>query len=117
MSEYQYYEFLAIDRLLDAREQQELRAVSTRARITPVRFVNTYEWGDLRGDPRALMASYFDAFLYLADWGTRQLMFRLPSSLLDLEVVSRYCATDTACAWSARDSVIVALTSEKDDVY
>jgi hypothetical protein len=117
VSEYQYYEFLAIDRPLDAREQQELRAVSTRARITPTHFVNTYEWGDLRGDPRALMASYFDAFLYLANWGTRQLMFRWPSSLLDLEVVGRYCTTDTACAWSAGDSVIVSLTSEKEDDY
>jgi hypothetical protein len=117
VSEYQYYEFLAIDRPLDAHAQQELRAVSSRARITPTRFVNTYEWGDLRGDPRALMASHFDAFLYLANWGTRQLMFRLPASVLELDVVSRYCATDTACAWAAGDSVIVSLTSEKEDDY
>jgi len=115
VSEYQYYEFLAIDRPLDARAQQELRAVSSRARITATQFVNTYEWGDLRGDPRALMASHFDAFLYLASWGSRQLMFRLPSSVLDVDVVSRYCATDTACAWAAGDSVIVSLTSEKQD--
>jgi hypothetical protein len=117
VSEYQYYEFLAIDRPLDARAQQELRAVSSRARITATRFVNTYQWGDLRGDPRALMASHFDAFLYLANWGTRQLMFRLPSSVLELDVVSRYCATDTACAWAADDSVIVSLTSEKEEDY
>lgn len=117
MSEYQYYEFLAIDRPLDAREQRELRALSTRARITPTHFVNTYEWGDLKGDPRALMASYFDAFLYLANWGTRQLMFRLPSSVLDLEVASRFCATNIASAWSAGDKVIVSLTSEKEDDY
>lgn len=115
MSEYQYYEFLAIDRPLDARALQELRAVSSRARITATQFVNTYEWGGLRGDPRALMASHFDAFLYLASWGTRQLMFRLPSSVLDVDVVSRYCATDTACAWAAGDSVIASLTSEKQD--
>lgn len=117
MSEYQYYEFLAIDRPLDAREQQQLRAVSTRARITATQFVNTYEWGDLRADPRALMASHFDAFLYLANWGTRQLMFRLPLPALELDVVSRYCATDTACAWAAGKSVIVSLTSEKEDEY
>jgi hypothetical protein len=117
VSEYQYYEFLAIDRPLDARAQQELRAVSSRARITPTQFVNTYEWGDLRADRQVLMASYFDAFLYLASWGTRQLMFRLPSSVLELDVVSRYCATDTACAWAAGDSVIVSLTSEKEDDY
>ncbi len=115
MSEYQYYEFLAIDRPLDARQQRELRALSTRARITSTRLVNTYHWGDFKGDPRLLMARYFDAFLYLANWGTRQLMLRLPTSLLDLEVASRYCASDSACAWSAGDQVIVELTSEKED--
>jgi len=39
MAEYQYYEFLAIDRPLDARQLAELRALSTRARISPSRFV------------------------------------------------------------------------------
>lgn len=117
MSEYQYYEFLAIDRPLDPRQQQDLRALSTRARITSTRFVNTYQWGNFKGDPRLLMSRYFDAFLYLANWGTRQLMFRLPTSLLDVEVASRYAATDSACAWSAGEQVIVELTSEKEDEY
>jgi hypothetical protein len=67
------------------------------------------------GRPAGADASYFDAFLYLANWGTRQLMFRLPSSVLELEVVTRYCATDTACAWTAGDSVIVSLTSEQEE--
>ena len=117
MSEYQYYEFLAIDRPLDARQQRELRALSTRARITATRLVNTYHWGDFKGDPRLLMSRYFDAFLYLANWGTRQLMFRLPTSLLDVGAASRYAATDSACAWSAGERVIVQLTSEKEDEY
>ena len=34
MSEYQYYEFLAVDRPLTAAEQAEIRQLSTRARIT-----------------------------------------------------------------------------------
>lgn len=117
MSEYQYYEFLAIDRPLDAPQQRELRALSTRARITSTRLVNTYHWGDFKGDPRLLMARYFDASLYLANWGTRRLMLRLPTSLLGVEVASRYAATDSACAWSAGDQVILELTSEKEDEY
>src|SRR5438105_10425595 len=68
---------------------RELRALSTRARITPTGFVNTYDWGDFKGDPRVLMERYFDAFLYLANWGTRLIMIRLPSSLLDLETAGR----------------------------
>jgi hypothetical protein len=43
MSEYQYYEFQAIDRPLSARERRELRACSTRATITSTRFTNHYE--------------------------------------------------------------------------
>jgi hypothetical protein len=35
MSEYQYYEFQAIDRPLTESEMEKLRSFSTRARITP----------------------------------------------------------------------------------
>jgi hypothetical protein len=59
MSEYQYYEFLAIDRPLTDREMADLRALSTRAHITPVSFTNEYHWGDFKGDPAALMRHYF----------------------------------------------------------
>lgn len=34
MSEYQYYELRALDHPLDDRELRELRAMSTRAKIT-----------------------------------------------------------------------------------
>lgn len=54
MSEYQYYEFAAIDRPLGRAEMAELRAVSSRAQISPSGFVNHYEWGDLKADLRPL---------------------------------------------------------------
>ena len=79
MSEYQYYEFLALDRPLTEKQRAELRSISTRAEITATRFVNEYQWGDLKGDPLQMVKEYFDAFLYLANWGTRRLMFRLLS--------------------------------------
>ncbi len=114
MSEYQYYEFMAVDRPLDERQLAELRALSTRARITPTSFVNTYQWGNFRGDPDKLMERYFDAFLYLANWNTRQLMIRLPRRLLDIETTTRYCAAESASAWAAGDHVIVSLSSEEE---
>ena len=61
MSEYQYYEFLAIDRPLSPEEMGELGAISARARISPSSFVNDYSWGDLKAAPRDLMRRYFDA--------------------------------------------------------
>jgi len=115
VAEYQYYEFLAIDRPLDARQLAELRALSTRARISPSRFVNTYQWGDFRGDPRTLMTQYFDAFLYTANWGTRRLMLRLPSRLLDPSTARRHCHTDSAFAWAAGKIVILDLSREDQD--
>lgn len=42
MSEYQYYEFQAVDRPLSEHEMGELRACSSRATITATRFVNHY---------------------------------------------------------------------------
>ncbi len=40
MSEYQYYEFAAIDRPLTAAEMTQLRKVSTRGQINASGFVN-----------------------------------------------------------------------------
>jgi hypothetical protein len=87
MSEYQYYEFLAIDRPLDKAAQQQLRAISSRARITATSFTNTYEWGDFKGNPDSLMDKWFDLHLYLANWGTRRLMIRVPERLVDRGLV------------------------------
>ena len=52
MSEYQYYEFRAIDRPLTDRQVQELRAISTRAAISRTSFSNDYTYGDLKANPR-----------------------------------------------------------------
>jgi hypothetical protein len=77
VSEYQYYEFLALDRPLTAAEQSEVRQLSTRARITATSFSNECHWGDFRGSPDELMRRYYDAHLYFANWGTHRVMFRL----------------------------------------
>jgi hypothetical protein len=54
MSEYQCYEFVALDRPLTSKQMTELRAISTRAEISPTPFWNEYEWGDLKADPEKL---------------------------------------------------------------
>lgn len=115
MSEYQYYEFAALDHALNQRQQSDLRAISTRALISPTSFVNTYEWGDLKADPRRLVERYFDAFLYLSNWGTHRLMLRLPASLLDADVAERYCVGDSAAVWTSGEHVIIDLAAEDED--
>ena len=114
MSEYQYYEFLALDRPLTDKQRAELRSLSTRAEITATRFVNEYHWGDLKGDPGKMMERYFDAFLYLANWGTRHLMFRLPRGVLDEQTADLYCYTDAASLLETNDHLIVSLYADRD---
>ena len=114
MSEYQYYEFQAIDRPLTEKEMQELRSYSTRGRITPTSFVNDYSWGRFKGDQEAWMVKYFDAFLYLANWGTHVFKLRLPSRLLDLKTVHLYCSGEGAFAHEKNGKVILTFVSEDE---
>jgi hypothetical protein len=114
MSEYQYYEFLALDRPLTEREMGELRSRSSRATITATRFVNHYEWGNFKGDPSAWMEKYFDAFLYVANWGTHELSIRLPRRVLDLKTAKRYCRGRSASVRRKGDSVILEFFSQED---
>ncbi|MFH1723323.1 MAG: hypothetical protein ABII00_01755 [Elusimicrobiota bacterium] len=83
MSEYQYYEFQAVDRPLTEGEMSELRSISSRARITPTSFVNYYNWSDFRGNVDDLMANCFDAFVYVANWGTHRFLLKVPRKLLE----------------------------------
>jgi hypothetical protein len=115
MSEYQYYEFQAVDRPLTEQEQREVRSVSTRATITATRFTNHYEWGDFKGEPAVWMEKYFDAFLYLANWGTHELMLRLPRRALDLKTAQQYCCGEVAAARGHGDFVILELSSLEDE--
>ncbi|HUY50385.1 MAG TPA: hypothetical protein VMV92_32545 [Streptosporangiaceae bacterium] len=114
MSEYQYYEFLALDKPLTDKQRAELRKLSSRAEITATRFINEYNYSDFRGSPEKLMERYFDAFLYLANWGTRRLMFRFPRALLDAEVARQYCHTDAASVIETSDHVIISLYLDRD---
>ena len=114
MSEYQYYEFQAIDRPLTQAEMRELRSVSTRATITPTRFVNEYHWGDFKGNPAVWIEKYFDAFLYFANWGSRDYMLRLPGRLLDYKTASRYCRGDPALVRRKGEYVILEFHSDDD---
>src|SRR3954453_6621563 len=114
MSEYQYYEFQAIDRPLTESEMRELRSCSTRATITSSRFVNHYEWGDFKGDKSLWMEKYFDAYLHLANWGSHELTLRLPQRILDLATAKLYCRGESASARSKGDFVILDFESQEE---
>ncbi len=51
----------------------------------------TYSWGGFGHDARQVLLQYFDAHLYMANWGTRRLLFRLPKSVIDPQAIQPYC--------------------------
>ena len=61
------------------------------------------------------MEKCFDAFLYLANWGTHELMFRLPRRVLDVAVAKPYCCGETAKARVKGDSVILQFLSDDEE--
>ena len=119
MSEYQHYELRAVDKPLTAEQMKRLRALSTRASISSTRFVNTYQWGDFKGNPSRLMEQMFDAFLYWANWGTRRFQVRLPDSPARREQIEPYCIEPFATVRVHGNNLILELDAEEiyEDYY
>jgi hypothetical protein len=115
MSEYQYYEFQAIDRPLDERAMTALRSITSRATITPTSLVNVYHWGDFKGDPDRLMDQYFDAHLYVANWGTRRLMLRLPIRAFPLATAKPYAVPYVLKTRATKEHVVLDFTADSED--
>jgi hypothetical protein len=114
MSEYQYYEFRAIDKPLNAKEMDDLRSVSSRAEITSTSFTNEYSYGSFRGKPEDLMSRYFDAFVYVANWGTHRLMFRVPWRLFDVVQAEAYCDDHALKLVEKKGFVVLEYNSEEE---
>ena len=89
-----------------------LRAISTRAAITTTRFTNHYERGDLKADPFKLLEKYFDAFMYVTNWGTREFHLRLPQELVEFMHFKSMLPGEAASAQRAGKFVIVSIESE-----
>lgn len=53
------------------------------------RFVE-YAWGNFKHSAEEVLARYFDAFLYMANWGSRRIMFRFPAHLFDTTAFKPY---------------------------
>jgi hypothetical protein len=95
MSEYQYYEWQTIDRPLTVSEQREVDGLSSHMdTVTSTQAIVTYSWGNFKHDPQKVLLKYFDAFLYDSNFGTRQLMFRLPKNLVDVSSIQPYLFED-----------------------
>jgi hypothetical protein len=117
MSEYQYYEFRAIDRALNDRQMGELRKISTRATISRTSFSNHYTFGDLKANPRDLLTKYFDASLYFANWLFLEVAFRYPKGAVDVRALRRYASGHTIEVRSTAQHIVVSISVERDESF
>ena len=107
MSEYQYYEFQAIDRPLTDEEQRAVSRLSSRVDPHPRQAVFVYHYSDLPTNAKQLLAKYYDAMFYIANWGTTQLMFRFPQKLVDVRQIEPYCVEDSITCETIGEYVIL----------
>lgn len=115
MSTYQYYEFQAIDRPLTESEKQVISDLSSRVEMTSTRAAFTYHYSDFRGKPLDILARYYDAFYYIANWGATQLAFRLPKDMVDVALISQYEADDFLGVYEHDKYIIVEFEVRDED--
>lgn len=89
MSEYQYYEFAAIDGPISDEGLRYARRCSSRANVSHVRWQNTYTFGDFHGSVDTLL-KYYDAHFYIANWGSVRLGLAFPKGTIAPEVIQPY---------------------------
>lgn len=116
MNDYQYLEFQAMDHPLGEPERAQLRALSPTARITASSFVDDYQWETFRGNPRSLVAHWFDLHLHVSSWGTRRLMIRLPQRLVDRSRLDRFLhGVPIVDVWTAEDNLVVDIRDDGEE--
>jgi len=91
-----------------------VRACSTRARITSASFVNEYDFGNFKGDANMWMEKYFDGYLYLANWGSREIQLAIPAGLVTLKTAEKYCSSQAASSREKSGKLIFTFCSEEE---
>ena len=115
MSEYQYYEFQAIDRPLTEKERNTISGWSSRTEATATQAVFTYSYGDFPRDPEKVVEKYFDAMLYMANWGSNRLMFRFPRAVVDTDTLKSYCRSDYVSVSISEQYVVLDLNFHDEE--
>lgn len=90
MSEYQFYEFKTVNRILTRTERDEIDTWSSRQKSTSTGAKYIYNYGSFKKNPEKCLLGYFDMMLHHTNYGCRQIMFKFPSKLVDLNALREY---------------------------
>lgn len=117
MSTYQYYEFQAIDKPLNAGQREAVQGLSSRGIVNLHSAAFTYNYGDFRGSVKQLMGDMFDVMLYIANWGSQRLVMRIPKKLLNIKDLDTYCVGDVVSYFTKGEYVIIDCSFHDDESY
>lgn len=118
VSEYQYYDFIALDRNLTDKEREYAESVSSRSQVTARRWRNEYNYGDFRGSVDKMMQIY-DAHAYVSNFGSYHFMLRLPAERMPLEDLALYQAGTVFTVQNAGKSMVLRwdVDTEPEDTW
>ncbi|HYL14887.1 MAG TPA: hypothetical protein VEV41_17725 [Terriglobales bacterium] len=68
----------------------------------------------MKANPLKLLEKYFDAFVYLANWGTREFYLRLPQQLVKYTQIRSFVSGEAAQIRRAGEHLIVGFESESE---
>ncbi len=114
MSEYQFYEFAAVDQAVLEVDAPYPWSISSRAEVTPWRWRNVYNWGDFRGSTEKMM-EFYDAHVYLANWGTFRFMLAFPEDMVSVEDVQVYASDESLDVYKRGGRTLLSWTIAPED--
>jgi hypothetical protein len=117
MSEYQFYEFQAIDRPLSPDDRKYIQSLSSRVKLTGSNAQFLYNYGDFRGKPEELLDRCFDIMVYVANFGVRQLMLRFPKKLVNAKLFDPYCIKHGIEVITTSTSTILNIHCSQESYY
>ena len=115
MSEYQYYEFRTINRRLTEKERNEVSGLSSRTTATSTGAVFVYNYSDFRHDEREVLKKYFEAMIYVSNFGTKRLLFKFPRNLINETEILKYCDKEALTLDKADENVILDISLDDDE--
>jgi len=117
MSEYQYYEWQRLESPLTMAEQNAVDALSSHIEVSAMQASVSYNWGDFTHDPIRVLAKYFDAYLYFANWGSFELAFSFPKGLIDAAALEVYFDEDHVNIREIEGKLVLKFEKRDEDGY
>lgn len=117
MSEYQYYEFCKMNTPLTADTRKEMYSLSSRAKVTTHGASYVYNYGDFRGNSKALLLKYFDVFFYISNFGCIQLMFKYRDQEVNIDELKKYFVKQAISCETQNSRVVLVINFSSEDGF